>query len=111
MINEWRFWKNVQPEPNSGCLLWLAGLNSSGYPRITHKVNGRSFTVLICRWAYEKFVGPIPDGHQIRHKCRNACCVNHEHMTTGTMLDNIMDIPAEVRLEKSRKANAARVAA
>lgn len=36
------------------------------------------------RWSYEYFVGPIPDGLQLDHKCRNTLCVNPEHLEPVT---------------------------
>jgi hypothetical protein len=29
---------------------------------------------------YERFVGPIPDDHQLRHVCGGKGCVNPEHL-------------------------------
>lgn len=34
----------------------------------------------------------IPEGHLIRHKCRNRHCVNPEHLETGTSKDNVADM-------------------
>ena len=104
MIQDWRFWKNVSPEPNTGCWIWTGGLNDHGYARITHKSKGKSFTVLISPWSYKRFVGPIPSGHNIRHKCLIRCCVNPDHLTTGTHSQNCMDKPREVRIAMSRHA-------
>ena len=43
------------------------------------------------RWAYQQLVGPIPQGHDIRHQCHNRACVNPDHMLTGTRKENMMD--------------------
>lgn len=73
---EARFWDKVSPEPNSGCWLWTANVNTEGYARFW---DGAIHTVAH-RWAYERFVGPIPDGLQLDHLCRVRCCVNPAHM-------------------------------
>lgn len=54
-----------------GCWLWTS-TTARGYATFcvdAHKVRA-------ARWAYEHFVGPIPDGHEIDHTChsRSATC-------------------------------------
>lgn len=38
---------------------------------------------------YELMVGPIPEGHEIDHMCRNKACVNPDHLEAVTHLVNI----------------------
>lgn len=47
--------------------------------------------IYVHRLAYETWVGPIPEGHVIRHKCDNPPCINPEHLETGTQGDNVRD--------------------
>lgn len=82
---ERRFWEKVAPEPNSGCWLWLGGLNDSGYGRMTI---GRNKNFRAHRWAYLFYVGSIPPGLELDHKCRVRSCVNPAHLEPVTHLIN-----------------------
>jgi len=73
------------PEPNSGCWLWLGGLDHKGYAVLM--VDGKG--VRAHRWAYEKFIGPFPHGLISDHLCRMPCCVNPWHIEPVTTQINI----------------------
>lgn len=70
------------PEPNSGCWLWLGAL-TDGYG-VLH-ANGER---MAHRVSYEHYVGPIPEGLVIDHKCRTRCCINPRHMEPVTPAEN-----------------------
>ncbi|HEY1179346.1 MAG TPA: HNH endonuclease [Phytomonospora sp.] len=61
----------VQP---NGCWHWTGVVDSKGYGRVGYK--GRRGETLQ-RAAYDCFVGPIPDGHDVDHTChsRDLTCV------------------------------------
>ncbi len=40
------------------------------------------------RVSYEYFVGPIPEGYEVDHLCRNPSCVNPEHLEAVTQEEN-----------------------
>lgn len=74
-----RFWEKV--EKGDGCWLWTGARsrrNGYGFFRVsTHAPDGSRFAH---RVAYELTVGPIPDGLQIDHLCRNTGCVRPDHL-------------------------------
>lgn len=41
------------------------------------------------RWAYEHFVGPIPEGLHLDHLCRVRRCVNPAHLEPVTLAENV----------------------
>ncbi len=41
------------------------------------------------RWAYEAFVGPIPEGYTIDHLCRVTQCVRPDHLEPVPHLVNV----------------------
>jgi hypothetical protein len=41
------------------------------------------------RWAYEKYVGLIPEGFEPDHLCRNTLCVNPIHLEPVTHRENV----------------------
>jgi hypothetical protein len=55
------------------------------------------------RVAYEMFVGPVPEGHYVLHRCDVSLCVRPDHLFTGTQTDNMRDMVAKDRC--SRRGN------
>lgn len=87
------------PEPNSGCLLWLGGVDKDGYG--VTSLHGKNFRVHRASWQIE--YGSIPDNLAVLHRCDVACCLNPKHLFLGTQAVNMADM-----VTKSRQANGAR---
>lgn len=77
-----RFHKHV--DKTDGCWEWTGTKQANGYGAFYE--NGR--VLRSHRWSYEHHVGPIPDGLQIDHLCRNRACVNPAHLEPVTALEN-----------------------
>ena len=84
-----RLLEKISPEPNSGCWLWTAGVNSSGYGMIGVGSRGAAGAHRI---SYELFKGPIPEGQMILHSCDCRVCINPDHLAVGTAKQNASDM-------------------
>lgn len=68
-----------------GCWPWMGALHKDGYG--IFNVSARTW--LAHRWAYEQFVGPVPDGLELDHLCRNRRCVNPAHLEPVLHRENV----------------------
>lgn len=66
------------------CWLWT-GATRLGYAELSYEGTNRSGH----RLAYELWRGPIPEGLQIDHLCRNRRCINPWHLEPVTSAVNI----------------------
>lgn len=80
-----RLLEKITKNPDTGCWEWQASLDKNGYGQFS--INGgvkRSHAI-----AYELLKGPIPDGHEPDHTCRNRRCINPDHLEPVTHRINI----------------------
>lgn len=78
---------------SSGCWYWLAGKGTEGYGRF--KIHRK--TLQASRVAYSIYIGPIPVGLLVCHKCDNPGCVCPDHLFLGTHDDNMRDMAEKKR--------------
>lgn len=92
-----RFWASVDKNgpvcahrPELGpCWMWT-GVIHNGYGQFhAGPILG---LVRVHRFSYEREVGPIPEGLEVRHECDTPPCVRPDHLGPGSHADNMRDV-------------------
>lgn len=102
-----RFESKVSPEPNTGCHLWTAAINKTGYGIFNDGI--KTSASLAHRVSYALYVGPIPEGMAVLHRCDTPTCVNPKHLFLGTQADNMRDMAQKNRTSHGEAHPCARV--
>lgn len=79
------------------CHIWRPKPSEKGYGRFW-----LGKTVRAHRFAYEQAVGPIPDGYDIDHRCRNRRCVRPSHLEAVTHRVNVLRSTNHVALRAAQ---------
>jgi HNH endonuclease len=96
-----RFKDKICYEPViNGCFNWKGATNRYGKFTVGSRLNGTKTAKSAHRVAYELFIGKIPKGMFVLHKCDNTKCVNIEHLFLGTQMDNMKDMISKGRDNK-----------
>lgn len=84
-----RYKKRTTYNQSTGCVEWNIPITKKQrYPILV--INNKR--VKVHRFSYEYFVGPIPDGMYVLHKCDNTICSNPDHLFLGTQKENVEDM-------------------
>lgn len=90
------------PALRGPCHIFKGGKNKGGYGQVC--VMRRQTSVH--RYVWERDVGPIPEGMQIDHQCRNRACCNIDHLRVVTPKMNATEnIVGNIRLEQAKKTH------
>ena len=87
----------VESITETGCWIWMGPVWAKNQNFCYGRVNTDGKAITAHRAAYELFVGPIPKGMFVCHRCDTPLCVNPTHLFLGTHEDNMRDMVAKKR--------------
>jgi len=103
-----KFWKQVDKQHMNMCWFWRGTLNKNGYGDFDFRLHGTRFRTSSHRASYMITNNcHIPEGLCVLHSCDNKQCVNPNHLSTGTQLDNIHDMIRKNRHPRPSGENSA----
>lgn len=104
---KYRFFQKVNKTDQ--CWLWLGTINQYGYGMF--RKGKDTITTGAHRISYELFIGEIPFGLELDHKCRVRNCVNPKHLEAVTRKENASRIKQkplrkiDLEIERRQKIN------
>lgn len=79
-------WKAAKSHAGHGIMRWAGGKNIRAH-----------------RASYIFYIGPVPEGLLVRHRCGNPGCVNPKHLLLGTQEDKLQDAREQDRFARGEQ--------
>src|SRR5690606_12614402 len=92
-----RFWEKVDVNL-SGCWTWTRAKTEAGYGRCWWQ--GKDW--LAHRASYTALIGPIPEGLELDHLCRNRACVRPDHLEPVAHAENVRRADYSKKIARQR---------
>lgn len=92
-----------EPPTDGSCWDWQGTVDSDGYGQLGSR------RMKAHRVSYEIYVGTIPSGAGILHRCDRPICVNPYHLRPGTQRENVDDAVSRDRVRKGERHGMAKL--
>ena len=95
---KYRFESSFTKKNEKECWIWNKKLDKQGYGVF---FSGKDKSCRAHRFSYTFYIGEIPSGLLVCHKCDNRSCVNPSHLWIGTNKDNMADMKKKGRSQRA----------
>jgi hypothetical protein len=74
---------------STGCMIWTGAVQRHSYGAF--KIGRQKIDAHVASWRIANGGLPVPIGQLVMHSCDCRMCVNPEHLTLGTVSQNMLD--------------------